>query len=376
MKRISLLNVLFLVIIFSATSCVEKPQTTPVGSKSLNLPDVPFAYSSEINIGTLNFPIIISNVNDENPDVTPDGATLGRVLFYDQALSLNNRVACASCHFQENAFADGKAHSVGFEGKITPRNSMAINNPVLNRSLFWDSRATSATNLALQPAQNHIEMGMEDLDYLAEKLKKIEYYPDLFERAFGAKSFNKENISNALAQFLCSMTTMNSKFDQVNKGEEEFTTMEQLGSNIFNGRGKCNECHAGANFMADDSPHGAYGGTTSSGESIAGTANVGLDKFTKDAGKNNGSFRIPSLRNIGVTGPYMHDGRFEKLEDVIEFYSHSIQDHEDLDPKLKDNGLPIRFNFTELEKQALVAFLQTLTDQEYLTAEKYSSPFK
>lgn len=376
MKKISLYSMLLLAFIFSLTSCVDTTDPNPTSSKSLNLPDIPFAYSSEINIGTANAPIVISNVNDENPDVTVFGATLGRVLFYDPALSLNNRVACASCHLQEKAFADAGAHSIGFEGKITPRNSMAINNPVLNRTLFWDSRATSATNLALQPAQNHIEMGMEDLDYLAEKLQKIDYYPDLFEKAFGSGSFNNENISNALAQFLCSMTTMNSKFDRVSKGEDEFTSLEQLGNSIFLGRGKCNQCHAGSNFMADDSPGGAYGGSSSSGEDIAGTANVGLDKFTKDQGKNNGSFRIPSLRNIAVTGPYMHDGRFEKLEDVIDFYSHNIQDHEDLDPKLSTNGQPIRFNFTELEKQALVAFLNTLTDQEYLTAEKYSSPFK
>ena len=376
MKRTSLLMMLFLALIFSATSCLEKPKTTPASSKKLNLPDIPFAYTSEINIGTANSPIIISNVNDENPNVTPDGATLGRVLFYDPALSLNNRVACASCHLQKKAFAGVGAHSVGFEGKVTPRNSMAINNPVLNRTLFWDSRASSATNLALQPAQNHIEMGMENLDYLAEKLQKIDYYPDLFEKAFGTSQINKDYISNALAQFLCSMTTMNSKFDRIKKGEEQFTALEQMGSDIFHGRGKCNQCHAGSNFMADDSPSGGYGGTNSSGQSVAGTANVGLDRYTKDQGRNNGSFRIPSLRNIAVTGPYMHDGRFEKLEDVLNFYSHNIQDHEDLDPKLTENGQPIRFNFTELEKQALIAFLNTLTDQEYLTAEKYSSPFK
>ncbi len=366
MKKITLFNVLLLALIFSATSCVEKPQTSPVSSKTLNLPNTPFDYTS----------VIVSNVNDENPEVTPNGATLGRVLFYDPALSLNNRVSCASCHLQEKAFADVGAHSIGFEGKITPRNSMAILNPVLNRTLFWDSRASSAANLALQPAQNHIEMGMEDLDYLAEKLKKIDYYPDLFEKAFGLNGVNKDNIANALAQFLCSMTTMNSKFDRVQKGEVEFTTLEAMGNSIFHGRGKCNKCHSGANFMADDSPSGPYGGTTNSGLSVAGTANTGLDRFTTDKGRNNGSFRIPSLRNIAVTGPYMHDGRFETLDDVLNFYSHGIQDHENLDPKLTENGQPIRFNFSELEKQALIAFLNTLTDQEYLTAEKYSSPFK
>ncbi len=365
-----------LLVGFTFSSCLKEPKSPAPTGKTLSLPDVPYAYSSQIDIGRFGAPVIISNVNPENPDVTPDGATLGRVLFYDPALSLNNRVACASCHLQKNAFADGLAHSVGFEGKITPRNSMAINNPVLNRSLFWDSRATSATNLALQPAQNHVEMGMEDLDFLASKLSKIDYYPDLFVKAFGPGQITKENIGNALAQFLCSMTTMNSKFDKVKKNEANFTALEQLGSDIFNGSGKCRECHSGSNFMADDSPSGPYGGTTSSGLSVAGTANTGLDRYTVDEGRNNGSFRIPSLRNIAVTGPYMHDGRFKTLEDVIDFYSHDIQAHDDLDPKLKVNGVPIRFNFTELEKQALIAFLNTLTDEEYLTAEQYSSPFK
>lgn len=359
---------LFLALMaFSWTGCLEKSPIDTPQNKTLHLPESAYPYSSALDFGD-------SNVNSENPNTTPDGATLGRVLFYETALSLNNRIACSSCHFQENAFADKVAHSTGFEGKMTPRNSMAINNPVLNRSLFWDSRATSAKNLALQPAQNHIEMGMEDLDFLASKLAQIDYYPELFKKAFGSTNITKEKIADAMAQFLCSMTTDNSKFDKVIRGEESFTELEMLGQNIFNGRGKCIECHAGNNLMADDSPSGAYGNI--GGKSLAGTTNTGLDRFTIDEGKDNGAFRIPSLRNIAVTAPYMHDGRFETLEDVIDFYSKNIQAHEDLDVKLIENGAPIQFNFSELEKQALVAFLNTLTDHEYLTAGQYSNPFR
>lgn len=315
----------------------------------------------------------------QNPVITNDGATLGRVLFYDKKMSINNATACASCHHQENAFADPTAGSVGFGGKVTPRNSMAIVNVALNQNLFWDSRVQSAKELTLKPVQNHIEMGMEDLDVLVEKLSKTDYYPALFSKAFGDDIITEERISNALAQFLCSMVSMDSKFDNQFQSTSALNELEQLGQGLFfSERTKCFKCHSGQNFAADDRPGGEYGGDSFGGDGgPKGTANTGLDAVTSDPGFENGQFRIPSLRNIALTAPYMHDGRFKTLEEVVDFYDHGVKAHPNLDKKLVGNdGEPVRLNLTPIEKKALVAFLGTLTDQSLMNDAKFSSPFK
>lgn len=313
-------------------------------------------------------------------DVTDDGATLGRVLFYDKQLSLNNTISCGSCHHQDKAFADGNAISVGFEGRKTERNSMSIVNPISQNNLFWDSRSFSISDLSLKPVQNHIEMGMEDIDYLVKKLAKLDYYPDLFEKAYGDKNVTKERVSKSIAQFVGSITTNEAKFDQgLKTGFTNYNDLERLGMKIFNSEeAKCGSCHSGNNFAADDSPGGEYGGASfGPNEGPRGTTNIGLDIVYEDDGRTDGKFKIPSLRNIALTGPYMHDGRFESLEEVVDHYSEGIMPHKDLDKKFKNhNGDVIHLNLDPIEKQALVAFLHTLTDFEMIKDPKYSDPFK
>ena len=156
-------------------------------------------------------------------------------MFYDTKLSINNKVSCGSCHLQSKAFADDKAFSEGFEGRLTERNSIAILNPAYCNNLFWDSRASSALHLALQPVQNHIEMGIEDMDFLAKKLSKVDYYDNLFKKAYGSTEITPQKVSDAVAQFLCSMTTFNSKFDQgLENNFNTFTTLERKGKVLFN----------------------------------------------------------------------------------------------------------------------------------------------
>lgn len=315
---------------------------------------------------------------NQNMKVTNEGATLGRVLFYDKIMSLNNSIACASCHKQSSAFSDGMASSEGFGGKFTPRNSMSIVNPFFNNNMFWDSRTPTVKQLTLQPVFNHLEMGMESMDKLIAKIASTSYYPALFKGAYGTEEVNAERISDAMTQFLCSMISANSKFD---KGEEDnfasFTSIEKHGKDLFFGTtAKCSQCHAGGNFSAPDFPGGEYGTPPNGGADKKGTANIGLDKVYRDNGKSDGQFRIPSLRNIALTAPYMHDGRFTSLDQVIEHYNSGIQNHPSLDPKLKgSNGMPQRLNLSDYDKMALVAFLKTLTDQQLLTDQKFSDPF-
>jgi cytochrome c peroxidase len=313
-------------------------------------------------------------INAQNPAVTNPGATLGRVLFYDPQLSLNNAVACASCHKQEIAFSDDAAGSKGFGGKVTSRNSMAIVNPAFNNNLFWDSRSSSVRDLVARPIQNHVEMGMENMNDLAIKLSNVSYYPDLFRKAYGSTQISEQTITSALAEFVCSMSSADSKFDHAQtNGFVDYTPMEKLGQQLFfSTKAKCSQCHAGANFAAPDFPGGGYSEPT-----VKGTANIGLDLVYTDAGKSDGQFRIPSLRNIALTSPYMHDGRFKNLTEVVEHYNSGIKLHNKLDEKLKGaEGHAQRLNLDEIEKRALVAFLGTLTDEVLTKDVKFSNPFK
>lgn len=316
---------------------------------------------------------VILEINDAQ-------ANLGRVLFYDKKLSLNNTVSCGSCHLQSKAFADGLKVSQGFEGRKTTRNSMAILNPILQNNLFWDSRSQSIFQLSLEPVQNHIEMGMEDIDFLSKKLAATSYYPALFEKAFGASPISGTTISMALSQFIASITSANSKFDKHQAGEVQYTAMEQMGQDLFfSDRLKCGSCHAGSNFSAPDGIFDAYGGggiNSISGGNPRGTTNIGLDLRSSDEGLNNGNFKIPSLRNIALTGPYMHDGRFAHLEQVMDHYSEGIKDAAGLDPKFRTKtGKLAPLRMTTVEKHAIIAFLHTLTDEKLITDPKYSDPF-
>jgi cytochrome c peroxidase len=336
------------------------------------------------------FMLAITNKNQFNPDFTPpellntstvrrnpaitnEAATLGRVLFYDARLSLNNSVACGTCHHQEKAFADGLALSTGFGGKTTPRNSMAIINVGFNNNLFWDSREHNLETMVSKPIQNHVEMGMESMEALEKKLSTVAYYEPLFKNAFGTSKVTKARVSSAITQFLCSMVSCNSKFDAVAAATASYTPMEQMGHDLFFGqKANCSSCHNGANFSAPDDPGGSYGSPETQG-----TANIGLDLQYRDAGKQDGQFKIASLRNIALTAPYMHDGRFKTLEAVVNHYNEGIKPHPKLDKKFVDaQGAPKRLHLDAIEKQALVAFLTTLTDEKFIRDEKFSDPFK
>lgn len=384
MKNSKNLFLLSLMLGFLYFSCQDLSLNNPV-EEVLNLPAEPFDYEN-LSIpdhmkGDFsrdhfnNSPFVVDEFifSPQNPKITNQGATLGRVLFYDKNLSINNSVSCASCHRQELAFSDFSKGSVGFGGKVTPRNSMAIINVAVNNNLFWDSRVSSVKELILNPVQNHIEMGMESISNLEKKLAQKDYYKELFMQAYGVPNVTANRISDAMTQFLLSMTSTNSKFDQgVSNGFSNFTPLEKLGRDIFNSDiAKCSQCHASNNFSGPDSPGGEYGGPT-----IKGTANIGLDLSYQDNGLGKGKFRIPSLRNIALTGPYMHDGRFATLEEVIEHYNSGIKAHHALDKKLKnETGNPQKLNLTQIEKQALVAFLKTLTDESLTKDPKFSNPF-
>ncbi len=323
-------------------------------------------------------------------NVTNDKATLGRVLFYDKTLSVNNFIACGSCHVQQMGFADGRQFSEGFELLNTPRNSPAIINAGAMRKYFWDARAsTGLKDMVLMPVQNHLEMGIQNLKYVEAKLAAIPYYAPLFKKAFGSEEVTESKVREALANFLASVVTADNKFDKwSNSGQTtHFTALEKQGLELFNSL-HCRNCH---NLEISN--------TSWSSERMA---NIGLDMEYKDNGAfdvggwGKGVFKTPSLRNIALSAPYMHDGRFNTLEEVVDHYNSGIVKHSNLDWSLTNANLeymnsqlptdkhrsiigssndPAKLSLTDNEKTALVAFLKSLTDYSMISNPAYSDPF-
>lgn len=382
-----LLSSIFLVIL--AFSCQQDPITN--SEHSPELPDEPHNYMSVMDeLENFALPQVISvgnadiNTNPNSHELlsgsstvdlaieSDDIATLGRVLFYDNRMSANNSIACASCHQQDKAFADGLAKSQGFGGQMTSRNSMSLANPIAKRNFFWDGRAGSLGQLALQPVFNHIEMGIETPDQLLSKLKQETYYSDLFTKAYGTPSITQEKVERALAQFVGSIFKRDSDFDEgLENGFANMTELEKHGMALFfSDETQCASCHNGVNFASPTASFNNPYAVTS------GTTNIGLDEVYADKGFASGKFSIPSLRNIALTGPYMHDGRFETLREVLDHYNSGVQNHNDLDTKLQRNGIPVKMELTDLDLDAMEAFLRTLTSKTLTTDAKYSNPFR
>lgn len=359
MKKILLLSLAITAVVINY-NCQKSAVSPDPSNVKLYLPDQPYEYSKvNTTIGKLN------NYYEDMTVIDNDKATLGRVLFYDKALSLNNSVACASCHNQKNAFSDVVAFSKGFEEKSTVRNSMGISNLIDEVSIgyFWDARETKIETMVFAPIANHIEMGFDRLDLITEKISKLPYYTELFQKAYGTPDITEDRMRNSMGQFLFSLVSQNSKFDEgLYKGFSNFTPSEIRGKQLFT-ENNCGTCHQISSGFSS-----SYGSTK--------FANIGLDLVDKDPGIN-GLYKIPRLKNIALTAPYMHDGRFKTLDEVLEHYSHNIENNSKLSFQLMDNskGGPKRLEFTPEQKADLIAFLNTMTDKDLISNPKYASPF-
>lgn len=237
--------------------------------------------------------------------------------------------------------------------------------------LFWDGRENNLQTMVLKPVVNHVEMGIRDMNKLSQKLSDIPYYKDLFRKAYGSEEITSAKIAQALSSFLISITSTKTKFDLAQQGKAELTALELQGRQLFLSVYDCNACHQVQN------PHGyVFAGTFSNIGLDAQYADNGLEQVTK-RGADAGKFKIPSLRNVALTAPYMHDGRFATLEEVVGHYSQGIEDHPNLDPKLRgEDGRPLQMNIPDHDKKAIIAFLHTLTDQEMISDVRFSNPFK
>ena len=340
-----------------------------------NLPNVMFDY---VAYAVTNLPQHYTDPNspagdlagtDNTPPTNPitnAGATLGRVLFYDTFLSANNTTSCGSCHLQGFGFADPRQLSSGFQFGLTKRRSMGLSNTKFyqRRRFFSDERAATLEDQVLQPIQDSIEMG-NNLSTLIPQMAKTTYYPGLFQAAFGTPEITPDRMSLALAQFIRSMVSYQSKFDQAfaagTNGNPNFAAVfnasEQHGQALFTNLG-CAQCHTTGGHVSDT------------------IHNVGLDAVTSDPGAGSGKFKAPSLRNAAARIWFMHDGRFAGLDQVIEFYNFGVQNNPDLDPLLRNSDGTVRkLNLSEQDKTDLFNFLNTLTDNVFLKDPKFADPF-
>ena len=324
------------------------------------------------------------NVPADNP-LTRESVELGRRLFYDPRLSANGKVSCSTCHIQRLAFTDGRATSVGVSGTPLKFNSLTLANLLWGpQRFFWDGRAASLEDQALTPLQHPDEMA-QDLRRLVRQLAADPLYKKLFEKAYGEVS--AAAIARALASFERTLISTNSRYDQFLRGEIKLEPQEELGRKLFmahpdvkvSRRGaNCIDCHS--QFLTGGSS-ARYDGFSNNGLDDEQHLQPGLQTVTGNPA-HRGMFKVPSLRNIALTGPYMHDGRFKTLEEVLDHYDSGIKNSSTLSPLIveADNRDAaktghISLHLTAGEKAAIIAFLHTLTDQEFVTAERFSDPF-
>lgn len=315
------------------------------------------------------------NIAVDNP-LTKEGVQLGRMLFYEKALSRDGSISCASCHNQETAFSDTNRFSIGVNNMPGGRQAMAIFNMAWNTNqFFWDGRANLLRHQSLMPIQDNLEMD-ETLDNVVTKLQASEMYRSQFNKAFGTDQVDTLLISKALEQFMNSIVSNQSKYDDYLASKTTLTTQEERGRFLFfteynpafpNQSGAdCQHCHGGANFENDRYMNNGL-------DTDAQVTDIGREKVTSNAA-DKAKFKVTSLRNIELTPPYMHDGRFNTLKEVVNHYNRVKQSNTlDLSfgQQVQNNGL----HLSSQDKEALVAFLKTLTDHSLATNPAYTDPF-
>ncbi|QNF34043.1 cytochrome-c peroxidase [Adhaeribacter swui] len=322
-------------------------------------PEVPTAVDLQKN--PAHFPEPVYLFTDNEPSQA--GFELGRQLFYDPLLSRDGTVSCGTCHKQFAGFAD-LDHTVshGIQDQLGTRNTPSLANLRWDKSFFWDGGVTHLELVPLAPITNPVEMG-ESLSNVVRKLNRSPQYVKFFKKVFHQDSINSQQLFRAMAQFMGQFVSASAPYDQYVQGKTNALTATQVqGLAVFNS--KCASCHTPGLFTD------------------LSFRNNGLDAdFKKDAGRqiitqlvaDAGKFKVPSLRNVAVSAPYMHDGRFRTLAQVLDHYSQGVKKSTTLDPVLANAqpGIPL----SPEEKQQLLSFLDALTDKKFITDPRFADPF-
>lgn len=357
MKALATLSIIVATCSFVFSSC---DSTVPANGNT------PFHFDMK---GSLPAPAIPG----DNP-LTEEGIELGRQLFYDKLLSRTETQSCGGCHALGNALDDSLQFSVGVRGLKGNRNAMPIFNLVFDTAFFWDGRSPSLRDQVLRPIQDTLEMD-ESLANVLTKLQSSTKYKSLFKNAFGNEEITIAKMALALEQFLMSIISVDSKADQVRRGERTFTAEEKRGEELYfkeyvpgspaSSGADCFHCHQAPLFRTRDFENNGL-------DSDGSMKDLGRFSVTSRE-SDKGRFKIPSLRNVSVTAPYMHDGRFRTLEEVVEHYSSGLKNSATISSEMS----AVNFGgvgLTSADKKALVAYLKTLTDSTYLTNSRYAAP--
>lgn len=341
-------NLCLFLLLLLAVACHDLPPAQPPTP-------TPFHYESPPNFPPFFDP-------EDNP-TTLEGIALGRKLFYDPILSGDNTLACADCHRQENAFTDPRAFSIGIDGLPGKRNSMSLANIAWQHRLFWDGRAHGLEDQALRPIRDVLEMH-ETLDNAVSEIQSIPEYTEMFWRAFGTTTVDSSLIAKALSQFERTFISFNSRYDRWKLGTDSLSKSELLGMQLFldNNKGGCAQCHSFGAVFSDFL-----------------FRNNGLDSIPTDVGRfavsgtpsETGAFKTPSMRNVEYTAPYMHDGRFATLEEVLEFYNTGFHVGPYTDAAMTNM---VKGRLSAKDKKDIIAFLKSLSEPEFLTNPAFKKP--
>ncbi|MTI32665.1 cytochrome-c peroxidase [Xanthovirga aplysinae] len=297
---------------------------------------------------------------ERNPITTP-GVLLGRKLFFDPLLSANGEVSCASCHRQDLAFSDGQSLGRnGVSGNQLLRNAPVLVNLAWQPAFFWDGGARDLESQVFSPLTHADEMG-KDLKILIAELNSDGEYTKLFKKAFQIDSISSAYVARALAQFERTIISFNSSYDQFLKGDTTLSDLALKGLKLY--RTKCNSCHT-EGFFTDHSYHNNGLDSVFNDQYLG--EKLGRFRISRDS-SDLGKYKTPSLRNIAFSGPYMHDGRFATLEEVLEHYTTGVMKSKTLDSLLVQKDGRVGIALSEKEKKAIIAFLESLTDQSFLS---------
>ena len=357
-------KIIFLLGLILFCSCKKDENSLP--PEPLQPEEVVYDLSFPSRFGTPKIPAA--------NQLTQAGVDLGRVLFYEKKLSGDNSLSCGSCHQQKLAFTDGKTLSTGVSNQTAQRNAMSLTNLAFNTSFNWDGAAATLEEQVRFPLENPLEMN-QNIAEAVQELQNTPAYPPLFQKAFGTSVITADLVFKALGQFQRILVSANSPFDQYREGKKMLATEEVEGYVLFmthpdpefNIRGgNCGDCH-GSDLTTLQQFH-----------------NNGLDLAFADKGRgaltgkatDNGKFKAPTLRNIALTAPYMHDGRFKTLEEVLDHYNEHIQANSpNLDPLIMEATNQYRGNtlaLTPAEKEKIIKFLHTLTDNTFINEKRFS----
>ena len=355
--------ILFLALCISCSSdssngdaVSEMPQDDPNSGEYVPVPDTDLSFQVPAN-----FPEPTYNITSNQP--TQNGFDLGKKLFYDGKLSSNDVISCGFCHIQDFAFTHHE-HIVshGVDDKIGTRNAQPLFNLAFLEDFTWDGAAQHLDTQPIIPITAEVEMNSSFSEIIA-KISADQAYQNMFKDAFDNGDINSENILKALSQFMLMMVSSNSKYDQVVRNEgSTFTLMEEQGQAVF--EQKCASCHAGSLFTDQSFRHNG----------------LAVDPEYNDVGRKRVTgieadlrkFRVPTLRNVEATFPYMHDGRFRTLRDVLNHYDDGVQDDANLDPIFRNNDGTVGVALSELEKDQLIEFLKTLTDNSFIFDRRFA----